>query len=343
MARFKFSPVRAGGVSLLILSLFSCVVLGLLVLNRLHHRPRTEDAYLTADIIHFAPEVSGRIVSMSVRDNEYVRRNQVLFVIDSEPYEYRVQQAQAQVDSLQAQIDVQTSQVSSQLAHAEAEASSVTSARARLALAKMTQSRLEPLSRQGFVTHEARDQARTETKTAEAGLEQALRSALASRQAVRSVAPLKADLAAAQAVLRNARRDLRLTTVRAPCDGIVTSLTTAAGEYASVGKPVFTLIDSEHWWAIANFRETQLAALKVGQKVKVYAMAQPDQPIYGVVGSLNAGVVPDEGTVADGLPKVPRTLNWVRIAQRFPVRILLDNPPEQLMRIGATVVVVVMP
>ncbi|WP_159103482.1 HlyD family efflux transporter periplasmic adaptor subunit [Asaia prunellae] len=156
------------------------------------------------------------------------------------------------------------------------------------------------------------------------------------------MAPLRADLAAAKAQLREAERDLRLTTVRAPCDGIVTDLNISAGEYATTGKPVFTLVDSEVWWAIANFRETQLVGLLPGQKVKVYAMAQPGMPITGTLESLNAGVVPDEGTSANGLPKVPRTLNWVRIAQRFPVRIRLDNPPSDLMRIGATVVVVVM-
>ncbi|WP_336762847.1 efflux RND transporter periplasmic adaptor subunit [Asaia sp. VD9] len=312
---------RIGGIALLILSLAACVITGFLVLDRLHSRPRTEDAYVAANIVHLAPEVSGRIVSLPVHDNEKVKRGQILYVIDPEPYTYRVQAARAQVEGLQAQIDVQTSQVSSQVSHAGAEASAVTSARARLTLAQATEGRLTPLARQGFVTREALDQARTET---------------------RSAAPLRADLAAAQAQLREAERDLRLTTVRAPCDGIVTDLNIAAGEYATTGKPVFTLVDTEIWWAIANFRETQLAGLAVGQKVRVYAMSQPGTPITGTLESLNAGVVPDEGTSANGLPKVPRTLNWVRIAQRFPVRIRLDNPPTDLMRIGATVVVVVM-
>ncbi|GBQ90606.1 HlyD family efflux transporter periplasmic adaptor subunit [Asaia krungthepensis] len=335
-------PSRIGGIALLILSLAACVITGFLVLDRLHSRPRTEDAYVAANIVHLAPEVSGRIVFLPVHDNEKVRRGQILYVIDPEPYTYRVQAARAQVEGLQAQIEVQTSQVSSQVSHAGAEASGVTSARARLTLAQATEGRLTPLARQGFVTREALDQARTETRSAEASLQQSLQSALAAKQAVRSVAPLRADLAAAQAQLREAERDLRLTTVRAPCDGIVTDLNIAAGEYATTGKPVFTLVDTEIWWAIANFRETQLAGLAAGQKVRVYAMSQPGTPITGTLESLNAGVVPDEGTSANGLPKVPRTLNWVRIAQRFPVRIRLDNPPTDLMRIGATVVVVVM-
>jgi len=332
---------RAGGLALLVLMVGLCGVLGVLVADRLHVRPRTDDAYLSADIVHLAPEVSGRIESLRVRDNQSVRRGDVLFIVDPEPYRYRVQQAQAQVDGLQAQIAVQANQVSSQLSRAGAEASSVQSARAQLALARDTQARLTPLARQGFVTVQSLDQARTAVRNAEASLASSLQSALGAKQAVRSIAPLQADLAAAQAQLREAQRDLRLTTVRAPCDGQVTDLSIAAGEYASVGKPLFTVIDTEHWWAIANFRETQLAMLAPGQHATVYALAQPDRPIDGVVDSLNAGVVPDEGLSAGGLPKVPRSLNWVRIAQRFPVRILLRAPPTAMMRIGATVAVVI--
>ncbi|WP_264818123.1 biotin/lipoyl-binding protein, partial [Acidomonas methanolica] len=198
MGSFQFSPSRIGGIALLVLSLFGCTVLGIFVLDRLHQRPRTEDAYLSADIVHLAPEVSGRIVSLVVRDNQHVQRGQVLFVIDPEPFEYRVQQAEAQVENLKAQIDVQTNQVSSQLSRAGAEASSVNAARARLSLAQATQARLEPLTRQGFVTRESLDQARTETRSAEAGLQSALQAARSARQAVRSVAPLRAELAAAQ-------------------------------------------------------------------------------------------------------------------------------------------------
>ncbi|MBO1361862.1 efflux RND transporter periplasmic adaptor subunit [Acetobacter sacchari] len=341
MKQKKLPLKNIGGLTILIWLLLACGALGVIVLNRLHQRPRTEDAYLAANIIHFAPEVSGRIASLAVRDNQHVRRGQTLFVIDSEPYNYRLQKAQAQVDSLQSQIDEQISQVNSQIFHADAENSSVSSANARLTQAQATQARLEPLMRQGFVTREAFDQARTDTYTAVADLQRAQQSALSARRAVHSVAPLRADLAAAQAVLRQAQRDMRLTTVTAPCDGIVTDMTTAAGEYASPGSPVFTLIDDESWWVIANFRETQLSVLKPGQAVKVYVMAKPDTPIHGIIDSLNAGVVPDEGMSSSGLPKVPRTLNWVRIAQRFPVRILLRDPPKDLMRIGATVVVAI--
>ena len=129
--------------------------------------------------------------------------------------------------------------------------------------------------------------------------------------------------------------------MRSPCDGRITGLDTAAGEFATVGIPLFTIIDTELWYALGNFRETDLPEIKPGQSAKVYVMMAPDEPVTGRVESLGWGVSPDEGAVFDGLPMVPRSLNWVRIAQRFPVRILLQAPPADIMRLGASASIVV--
>jgi multidrug efflux system membrane fusion protein len=129
--------------------------------------------------------------------------------------------------------------------------------------------------------------------------------------------------------------------VRAPCDGRITALDIAAGEFAATGHPLFTIIDTEHWYAIGNFRETDLAGMEPGQRATVYVMAQRSRPLRGQVDSLGWGVASDVSATIGGLPHVERTLNWVRIAARFPVRILLDAPPDDLMRFGATAVVVI--
>ena len=113
------------------------------------------------------------------------------------------------------------------------------------------------------------------------------------------------------------------------------------GEYAAVGKPVFTIINTERWFAIANFRETNLGGLQVGQAATIYMVGFDNQVVHGTIESFGGGVAPDEGSDFGGLPHVPRTLSWVRIAQRFPVRIVLRDPPPPLMRIGATAIVVV--
>ena len=113
------------------------------------------------------------------------------------------------------------------------------------------------------------------------------------------------------------------------------------GQYASTGVPLFTMIDTSRWYAVANFRETDIARMKIGSVAKVYVMSNPQQIIQGHVESIGWGVTSEDASLGTGLPTIEKTLNWVRLAQRFPVRILLDNPPDDLMRIGATAVVVV--
>ena len=130
--------------------------------------------------------------------------------------------------------------------------------------------------------------------------------------------------------------------VKAPCDGRITSLDVAAGEYAATRRPLFTLINTERLYAVGNFRETDLAGIRPGQHATVFVPSHPNQPVSGTMESLGWGVTPDEGsTSSGGLPRVPRSLEWVRIAQRFPVRVLLQNPPEPLMRVAATAVIVI--
>jgi multidrug efflux system membrane fusion protein len=138
-----------------------------------------------------------------------------------------------------------------------------------------------------------------------------------------------------------AERNLRLTEVRAPCDGVITGLSTVAGEYGEAGHPLFTIIDTERWYAVGNFRETELGRLRPGQHARVYVMTDPNAPLDAVVDSIAAGVSPDEGLTLAGLPRVPRSLSWVRIAQRFPVRLVLRTPAAGLVRLGASAVIVI--
>ncbi|EHH67119.1 MULTISPECIES: efflux RND transporter periplasmic adaptor subunit [Acetobacteraceae] len=332
---------KTAGIAISVAAFLSLGGLSLLAAERLHHRPRTDDAYLWADVIHMAPDVSGRVTKLAVRDNQRVHRNEVLYVIDQEPYQYARDQALAQLHNLQAQLAIETTQVESQVSHADASRSGVPGAQARLDLAQRTLARLAPLERNGFVTVEQLDQARTEVATAKAALDEAQQAATGARQAVRSIAPLEAAVAGARSALSLAERNLRVTVVRAPCDGIVTALDVSAGEYAVAGHPLFTIVNTEEWWAVGNFRETQLAGTQTGQNAEVYLVGMTGRHVHGIVDSLNAGVLPDEGTTADGLPRVPRSLNWVRIAQRFPVRVKLIDPPPDLVRIGETVSVVI--
>lgn len=332
---------RSAGILFAVGTLVALVLLGVLAVQRMHVRPRTDDAYLQADLVHLAPDVSGRIVALHVANNQRVRRGELLFVVDPEPYRLTVARDEASLRSLEAQLSVNANQVSSETSKASEATSGIETAQTQAALADRTVARLEPLLARGYVPRQQVDQARSAQVSAHVGLRQAKQQAAEATQAISSTQPLVEQISAARQTLALAQRDLRLTAVRAPCDGLVTALDTAEGEYALTGKPVFTIIDSEHWWAVGNFRETDLRGLRPGQAALVYVMIAPDVPVRGTVESLGWGVAPDEGSTLDGLPRVPRSLDWVRIAQRFPVRVALDAPPAALMRLGATVVIVI--
>jgi len=332
---------KALGVLVSVVALVGVLVTVVLATRRIDQRPRTDDAYLQADLVHLAPDVSGRIVELDVRDNQAVRKGDVLFRIDPEPYQLRVDQARAAVRGLGATLALTADQVASQTSKADAAARGIGSAEAQRALASSTLGRMEPLLGRGFVTAQQVDQARTAQRTAQIALQQAQLRAAEARQAIINTKPTEAELEGARATLALAERDLNKTVVRAPCDGRITALDIAAGEFAAVGVPLFTIIDTEHWYAIGNFRETDLAGMRPGQRATVYVMAQPRRPLRGEIDSLGWGVASDVSATFGGLPHVERTLNWVRIAARFPVRILLDAPPDELMRFGASAVIVI--
>ncbi|OIN98299.1 MAG: multidrug transporter subunit MdtN [Desulfovibrionaceae bacterium CG1_02_65_16] len=316
-------------------------VSGVLVYQRMSSRPRTDDAFIEADVIHLAPEVSGRIVSLKVRNNQQVQAGAVLFIIDPQPFQLKLDEARAQTHSLEDKIADASGEVASQASRADAAHTAVGNARAQLGLAASTLARLEPLLQKGFVTALQVDQARTARDSAKITLEQAIQQAAAARQAVQSVRPLREQLEASRASEALAARDLEKSVVRAPFGGKVIGLNIAVGEYAVSGHPLFTLIDTSRWYAVANFRETEVARMSAGTPATVYLMSQPRNALHGQVESIGWGVTPDDASLVNGMPRVAKTLDWVRLAQRFPVRILLDAPPQNAMRIGASAVVVV--
>ena len=329
---------RSAWLGRLIAALAAAAALGLAVwtLYVLDRRPRTHDAHLFAYSAGMAPEVSGRIVALHVTNNQRVKRGEPLVDIDTEPFELQMRQARAQVATLKAQINLTGRQVASQRSGADAAATQINHARAQLELTQDTLQRLEPLLAKGYVTRQQIDEARTNERNAAIALTATTQQARQARQAVGDTESLIAQLAGAEATEALAKRDLRLATVLAPYDGSVVGLQIAEGAYAVTGHPLFTLIKTDEWYAIADFRETEVTHISVGDRATVWVMGSDDHPIRGHVESLGAGVQPEDGA-GPGLPVVGRTINWVVVAQRFPVWVRLNNPPPQLTRIGATV------
>jgi len=165
-----------------------------------------------------------------------------------------------------------------------------------------------------------------------------------SQSSVLTLDPLVAQRQGRAAAIANAQYNYDQCRIYAPFDARVTNLVISEGAYAHIGQESFTLIDTRVWWVIANFRETQLKHVRPGMTADIYFMSDTDLRFTGVVESTGYGVVPDPslvGKITSGLPDVQRTLSWVHLASRYPVRIRIQSPPSDVIRLGESAVVVI--
>src|ERR1700684_2814250 len=348
------------------------VILGLIVLYHQNFHPRTEDAEVFANFIGIAPQVEGPLIRLNVRDNQFVKKGELLYEIDERPYQYALERAISEQGALEGQISderrkiaalvsaVSVSQANIRSAEADVASSAraVNRQRAEWTYASNNLHRLEPLLTKQFVTVDQVDRAKTSELAESEALRQAesrlqfsqaaLNSAIAQHEqtqhAVTTLEPLVNQRGAREAAVKNAQYNLTNCRVYAPFDARVTNLTISEGAYAHTGQQLFTLIDARTWWAIGNFREGQLKRITPGMHAEVYVLSRPDLHFSGVVDSVGFGVTPDPdvvGTLQPGLPDVPRTLNWVHLASRYPVRVRVSNPPSDLFRIGESAIVTI--
>jgi multidrug efflux system membrane fusion protein len=325
----------------LLLVTFVCL---LLVVWHLDTAPRTDDAYAYADTIDVVPEVSGRIVNLAVRDNQLVKQGDLLFQIDPRLFEDTLTRERASLVALNKEIELHQRTVNAQEYNAKSVRAAVERARAAANQAADTLQRMEPLLSPGYVSADDVDRARSAQRATQAELNAARLQALQAQAAVTGVDALVARRAVVAAEIALAELRLEWATVRAPFDGRVTSLKTSTGQYVSALKPVFTLIDTRRWYVVANFRETELAGIRPGTPATLRLMADSARRFSGAVDSVGYGVSPDEGAIVlGGLPRVERTLNWVHVSQRFPVKIRVDNPDPAMFRVGASAVAVLHP
>jgi multidrug efflux system membrane fusion protein len=321
------------------LLLLFAIVLGIVVVWRADTEPRTDDAYVYADTINVVPEVSGRIVTLAVRDNQRVKKGDLLFELDRRPFQDALDKARASLVQLDEQIMLTQRSVNAQVLNASAARANVERARSAAKQAADTLQRMEPLVEKGYVSADELDRARTSAQSTAAELASAELQAREAMAAVSGVDALQAQRSVVQAEIASAELNLEYATVRAPFDGVVVSLRTTCGQFASASAPVFTLIDTTHWYVVANLRETELAKVHPGTLATVYLMSNASRHFQGKVDSVGFGVSPEDGgSLAQGLPQVQRSINWVHVSQRFPVKILVASPDPGLFRIGTSAV-----
>ena len=301
--------------------------------------PRTDDAVSRANLIGIAPRVSGPIIKISVTDNQLVKGGDLLFEIDPADFQLDVDRAKSALDALDQQIEAGKSQDAQLKYQVKAAEAAVREATAERDQAADTLRRLEPLLPKAFATKEQVDQARTKVTALDAEVAQANEKLNQATVAVSSLATLQAQRPGAVAALGTAQLELFYTRIYAPFDGQVVGLNISEGAYAHAGVEVFAFLDSRKWYVLANFRERELQNISPGMRAEVYLLSNPDRRFQGTVQGISPAVQSQENNVEiKGLPFVKRDLNWVRIAQRFPVRIEIENPDPKIFRMGTTAV-----
>lgn len=316
------------------------IVVGAIVLSIWVYRdlvvwPRTDDAYVRANMVGIAPHVSGPIVELPIVDNQPVEAGQVLFVVDPRPYLAALDEAEAEL--LLTDLEIQglreaVSAAEAELVRLEAEAT----------YAIQYLERVRPLLAKQFVTANQVVEAESQAAATASSVQRARFELEQARKDLGQFGGVNARRQAAEAKVLDARLNVDYCTVRSPFDGYVTNLNIAVGEYANEGQQVFALVDNRTWYVIANFRETFLEEIRPGMAAEVYLMTYPGHAFKGVVQGIGWAIFQKNGSTIGVLPDVEPSLNWVRLAQRFPVRVILESPhPDRPYRMGNTAVVTV--
>ncbi|EHH2449451.1 HlyD family secretion protein [Vibrio vulnificus] len=293
--------------------------------------PSTEDAYVRAKILSVAPQVQGQVVTVEAKDFQAVNKGDLLLKTDARPYLLAVKQAKAAYQLAVQQHDVADKQVTEAVAGLDA-------ARSNLTEAQLEYKRIDSLVARKLASAQDLDTAKNKLANAQASLEQARASvekAIANRGEEGAEAAV-VQQAAAQ--LAQAELNLSYTDITSPVDGIAGEINTHVGSVVSVGQTLFPVIIKDSYWVRANFKETDLTHIKPGMEAEVVIDMYPDRVWKATVEELS----PASGTSFSLMPPENATGNWVKIKQRFPVRLALNVPKDApQLRVGASTEVTV--
>jgi len=331
--RSKRIAGRIFGVTMIV----SAFVLSFLTWWELDIRPRTDDAYLRANIVGIAANVSGYITELAVVDNQKVKIGDLLFKIDVRPYQAALDLAVANL----GYVDLEIQALEDAIRQRDAD---VVAAEAVAKYNVQYLARVEPLLPKQFVTPDQIDAAKRNVKASEAAVAQAKAAAAQARANLGQLGNINVRRAKAQATVVENQLNVGYCEVRSPVDGYVTNFNISVGQFAQVGQQVFALVDTSNWYLLANYQETDLRGIEPGMEVEVYLMAYPLARFHGTVQGVGWALYdPNQGSNGV-LPTVNPTLDWVRLAQRFPVRIVMDATPDPVKlpyRMGATATAIV--
>lgn len=300
----------------------------------------TENAYVHGQVTMISPQTAGYVTGVSVRDFQRVKAGEELFQIDDRIYEQKLMQAQAILAMRQAALENSKQNERSAEARIRSSEAEVASSKAALDVARSNARRIESLLPRGAVSQSAADQARSGLAQAEAAVRQAEASVEVARQDLQSIIvnrdSLKAEIGNAEASVQLARIDLQNTRIVAPGDGKLGEIGVRLGQYVSAGTQLAALVP-ERRWIIANFKETQLHRMKIGQPVSFTVDALQDTRMAGQVEDFS----PATGSEFSVLKADNATGNFTKVTQRLPVRIAIApyQPLADRLAPGMSVVV----
>jgi membrane fusion protein (multidrug efflux system) len=289
----------------------------------------TDNAYVNANIVEIAAQVSGPIVAVHVRDQQTVKTGDPLFEIDPRPFELALESAEAQLELARQS----NSSESAAVAMAQAQ---VAQRQAELRNAQASDKRAKGLMTRNLVSKESAEATNTLASTAEAAVKAAEANLAQAKSSLGKIGEGNAAVRGALARVEQAQLDLDHTRITAPVGGLLANFTLRPGSMVQKEAPLFTLISNEEYWVDANFKETELDRVRPGQEARIVLDMYRDHTFKGQVESLSAG----SGAAFSLLPAQNATGNWVKVTQRVPVRIrVLDPVPEYPLRIGTTATV----
>ena len=293
--------------------------------------PSTDDAYLKANIIQIAPQVSGRIVELDVVAHQKVKKGQILLKIDPLPYQYAHEQARAAYDLATKQVGVQAAAVVSAR-------SNVLRAQASLTDASSHSKRMQLLVEKGLINKDESEHADSVRRQSQATLDSVKSELQKAVKALGKNSVDNADIRKAAAKLAQAKYDLDNTSVVARQSGVLGDVDVRVGNIVRSNQPLFPMVEDHEFWVEANFKETDLRRIKIGQQVAIELDMYPGMIINGAVESVS----PASGASFSLLPPENASGNWVKVTQRFPVRIrVLKNKGLPDLRIGSSALVTV--
>ena len=306
-----------------LLVLAALIVAGVLYWLHARQYESTDDAFIDGYISRVSAQVAARVTQLEVRDNETVTAGQVILRLDPRDYQVKVEQAKAQRAQAAAELDQARAQLQLQQANLDQARAQVRVAQADLGQQQSDLARYRAIDPKA-ITKQQLDTSNAQTKSAAARLDsakQAVGGAQAQIEAQKAqIEASTANLGAADVAVANAELQLSYTEVTAPQNGKVTNRSVDVGNYVNPGQALLAIVPSE-MWVTANFKETQLAEIKIGQHVRVSVDACPDAEIAAHVQSFQAGT----GAVFSSLPAENATGNYVKVVQRLPVKIVFDH------------------